>query len=78
MYTNSCIKCSEKYEDDDPEPYYCNSCNEERKRIAEEIDKKMKNMPSERQGKSSFQEYEEIRKIKGTPFVNIKDLGITL
>jgi hypothetical protein len=41
-YTHPCVKCGVKYKDDDPEAYYCAKCNIARKKIAAEIDKKLK------------------------------------
>mgnify|MGYP003395795602 CR=1 FL=1 len=40
MLKISCIKCKAIYETEDPDPYLCVPCNEERLRIAAEIDKK--------------------------------------
>ena len=37
-----CIKCSAPYSTNDPEPYYCENCVEEKQLIAEKIDKKFK------------------------------------
>ena len=47
MNTHSCIKpaCVARYESEDPEPYYCPSCNEQRLVIAKEIDAKMAGRP---------------------------------
>lgn len=45
MNTHSCIKCKVSYQDNDPDDYYCPFCNEERKRIAAEIDAKLANRP---------------------------------
>jgi uncharacterized Zn ribbon protein len=76
-FTHNCIKCSLQYTDNDPEAYYCNDCNEQRKAIAKEIDKKIALKPK-RDNKSELQTYDEIRRTTGANFVNIKDLGITL
>lgn len=48
--THSCLRptCSNTYEDDDIERYYCPSCKEENKRIAQEIDRKLANRSTER------------------------------
>jgi len=40
MYKLSCIKCLAQYESNDPDPYLCVPCNEERLRIAKEVDLK--------------------------------------
>ena len=39
---HSCIKpgCGKQYHDEDPDDYYCPTCNEEKKKIAAELDKK--------------------------------------
>ena len=58
MYTHPCIKCSTEYQDEDPDAYYCTACNEERKKIAAEIDKKMGNR-STKPVKSDLQAFEE-------------------
>lgn len=46
MFNLNCIKCHKPYQDTDPEPYYCEPCNEERKRIAAEVDLKMASRPT--------------------------------
>ena len=40
--THSCIKCKSQYDGSEPEAYYCPKCNDERKLIAAEIDKKIR------------------------------------
>ena len=44
MYKHSCIKksCGSAYEDDDPDNYYCPSCQKENKKIAARIDAELK------------------------------------
>lgn len=74
-YTLNCIKCQEKYDSSDPDPYYCTSCKEVAKSIAKEIDAKMATR-SNRPVKNGLQEYEAAR--GGSRFPNIKSLGITL
>ncbi len=76
-HTHACIKCGEKYKDTDPDAYYCPSCVEKKNILAKEIDEKMKRQPR-KQTKSDLQIYEEISKARGSRFINIKDLGITL
>ena len=41
---HTCIKpaCGNKYEDDEVDAYYCNSCREANKKLAIEIDAKVK------------------------------------
>ena len=42
-YKLNCIKCSTSYKQkNDPDAYYCDSCKEEKNKIADEVDKKMK------------------------------------
>lgn len=65
IYKHSCLKCKSSYEDNDPDPYYCNSCREEVKKIAKEIDKRVVPTPKT---KSSLQEYDELCKQSRTPF----------
>ncbi len=76
-YTHSCIKCSESYKDSDPDPYYCSSCVEQKNILAKEVDEKLKRIPR-KQTKSELQIYDEISKARGSRFINIKDLGISL
>lgn len=40
-FLKNCIKCSAQYRDSDPDPYWCESCNAERKALAREIDRKV-------------------------------------
>ena len=77
MFEHSCIKCQEKYQDTDPDPYYCPACKEASLVIAKEVDKKLAGRIS-RQGKSELQQYDEILKRNGGQFVKIGDLGIKL
>lgn len=72
---HKCIKptCSNEYSDDDVEAYYCDSCREINKQIAEEIEKKRAMLPKN-ETKSSFKIYEELPKTRG--FINAKDLGL--
>lgn len=50
MYTHLCIRpgCGLSYEDEDVDAYYCESCNEARKVIAQELDRKIASQPKER------------------------------
>lgn len=76
MFTHKC-SCGKEYKDEDPEVYFCSECIAERKKIAEEVDKKMANRPK-RQEKSDLQAYDELILRNRTPFVRAVDLGITL
>lgn len=66
MNTHLCIKCKVQYQDGEIDDYYCSPCNEERKRIAQEIDKKFSGK-SVAPIKSALQEYEEAPKFHGFP-----------
>lgn len=59
MYKHLCIKpgCVNTYEDEDADRYYCPSCNEARKQIAVEVDKKIGTHPRER-GMSELEIFE--------------------
>lgn len=78
MINHKCIKpgCDNSYEDNDIDAYYCPSCIEMNKKIAEEINKKVR--PSKTVIKSDYQRYNEIQQARGVRFVNISDLGIKL
>lgn len=58
MHSHACIKCGKSYKDKDPEPYYCKTCNNERKLIAKTVDEKLKGRISKRKTVSALQEYE--------------------
>jgi uncharacterized Zn ribbon protein len=64
MNTHSCLKCKTQYTDDEVDAYYCSSCNEERKRIANEIDMKLAHRPK-KQMVSPLQEYDAQQKYMG-------------
>ena len=79
-YQNKCLKCSEPYTDTDPEPYYCEKCKEEKKKIAQAVDSKLANRPK-RPIKSELAMFDEIaqsRGGRGNNFVRASDLGINL
>lgn len=69
-YTHKCIKssCANTYQDSDPDAYYCQSCNEERKKIALQIDEQFANRPK-KQPVSALKEYEDSPKIRGFQIV---------
>lgn len=69
-YSHKCIKCKTDYTDFDEDDYYCASCNEERKRIAAEVDAKMSSRPR-KETKSLLQIYDESPKVGG--FAVFKD-----
>jgi len=80
--TNSlnCIKCNNVYTSEEDDAYYCESCLEQKKKIAEEVDKKMAGRVST-QVKSDLQLYDEALQASGASkggirVVNAKDLGL--
>lgn len=76
-HSHKCIKCGVEYKDNEIDAYYCESCNEQKKVIAKQVDDKLKGNVNYNT-KSELQIYDEMAKVKGTRFVNIKDLGISL
>ena len=60
LFNHTCIKpeCSEKYQDSDPDGYYCPSCVEAKKAIAKQIDKKFAGR------ETKPKEYDEIERWK--------------
>lgn len=72
MLKHQCIKCHQSYEDNDPDDYYCSTCNEDRKRIAKEIDAKIGSMPHKRVAPSFQEMVDSLPKIPGTniPFIS--------
>ncbi len=68
-----CLKCGQRYEESESEPYYCPPCLESRKQIAIEIDKKFANRPIVRM-KSELELYDEARKANGGKFPSYKHL----
>lgn len=47
MHNHSCIKpgCSNQYQDNDPDAYYCPSCQEAKKALAAQIDASIGSRP---------------------------------
>lgn len=76
-FNHLCIKCRESYTDTEPDDYYCPACKEASKAIAKEVDAKLAGRPR-KQPKSELQQFDELRKLRGSNFINIKDLGISL
>lgn len=73
MYSHPCIKCGTSYEDTDPDAYFCPSCVIEKKKIAEEIDKKRALIPSKLTKVSRFSP-KDFEGKNGRIFFNAKDL----
>ena len=76
-YTHSCIKCRSQYKDNDVDDFYCPVCNDEKKKIAEEVDKKLVTK-IRKTPKSDLQLYDEARRSSGMSFPPISSLGIKL
>jgi len=68
-YTHNCIKCATQYTDTDPDPYYCQTCNEARKALARQVDQKMAGRTTRREH-SALKEYDSAPKIGG--FIHVK------
>lgn len=73
----NCIKCSQPYQSVDEDPYYCPECEAEKKRIAAEVDQKMKGRRPKRPAESMLQRYDRLSKEKGAKFINVRDMGIS-
>ncbi len=68
MYTHSCVRCGAHYQDEDPDPYYCTPCNEERKRIAKEVDSKIRPSTHIKGNWAMFEESQGIQAPNGMVF----------
>lgn len=68
----TCIKCQASYDSEDIDPYYCSSCEVEKKRIAAEIDAKMAGRPK-KPVVSRFSQ-KDFQGKNGRIFFNAKDL----
>ena len=77
-YSHKCIKCKEVYVTEDDEAYLCEKCFSLKKKIAEEIDKKMAGRLDQPRQKSDLQLYDEICKKHGSKYVNMRDMGISI
>lgn len=63
-FSHKCIKCKIDYKDGDQDDYYCTTCNNERLRIAKEIDAKIALRPHKKV-KSAMEIYDEAPKFRG-------------
>ena len=70
MVQHTCIKCSKKYQDNDPDDYYCKSCNKIRKEVAKQIDAKMSGRPK-KQVVSAIAAYDAAPKVGA--FIIVKE-----
>lgn len=78
LISHKCIKpgCDNSYEDEDVDAYYCESCREANKVLAKQIEAQVgKNQD---RPKSELQIYDELCKLRGSNFISIKDMGISL
>lgn len=80
QFNHKC-SCGKIYTDNDPDVYFCPSCVEQRKKVAEEVNKKLAGKLSSREGKG----FEALTKIGRTmpsqsgglaTFFKASDLGI--
>lgn len=71
MFEHSCIKCRNTYSDTDPDDYYCPTCAEQKKAIAEKVDAILATRPR-KNTMSALQMYDAQEKIRG--FVNANKL----
>jgi len=71
MHTLSCIKCRASYQSEDPDPYYCSPCNEQRKAVAAQVEATIGNRPSKKKVMSGLQEYEAAPKVRGFMVVKL-------
>lgn len=65
-YTHPCIKCRDNYESDEPDAFYCEKCNVERKKIAAQVDKKLAGRV-DRNVVSDLQAYDQVAVKLNTP-----------
>ena len=57
-YRLACIKCSEVYSTDDPDPYYCAPCEVEKKKVAAKIDAQLGPSTNRSHSMSDLQAFE--------------------
>ena len=69
MFTHECLKCKIRYQDSDPDPYYCESCITAKQKIAKEIDKKFSTVGKE-PPMTPLKEYDAAPKVHG--FMRVK------
>lgn len=80
LYSHKCIKpgCDNSYEDEDVDAYYCDSCKEANKVLAKQIEARVGKSTEQDRPKSELQMYDELCKMRGSKFISIKDMGISL
>lgn len=74
-YSHVC-SCGEKYEDNDPDVYFCSKCVEQRKAIAKLIDAKVASRPKKEAVSNYKIAVERGQSRGGVLFVRASDLGI--
>lgn len=64
--THTCIKpgCGATYQDNDPDPYYCDSCKAHNKEMAARVDSIVAARPRKPR-MSLLQEYDAAQKVRG-------------
>lgn len=72
-YTHTCIKpdCSNSYTDNDPDAYYCESCKQINKELAQEIEKKVASRKSNRKTAGFNEQVNNMQTIKGITYINL-------
>lgn len=76
---HTCIKpkCGKVYNDDDPDPYYCSDCQQEKVRIIAKMERNF--VPSETI-QSDLQRFDDVAKVFSSPdgrkisFAKVRDL----
>jgi hypothetical protein len=73
MNTHTCIKpsCSNTYQDNDADAYYCTSCAKANKALADKIDEQVAARPK-RSRASAWQEYDQASKISAGGLQGVK------
>lgn len=74
MFEHTCLKCHRKYEDKDPDPYFCEDCKRTKMQIAAEIDARLANR-EHKEVQTPLQQYDAVAKMRGTRFISAKDMG---
>lgn len=68
-YKHTCIKpgCGKQYDDEDPDPYYCTACNEQRLVIAQAIEAKYPVTVGQPKSMSDLEIYDSQAKTMNSP-----------
>lgn len=70
-FTHACIKpdCQNSYQDNEPDAYYCQSCQKEKERLAKQVDSKFQTR-SRKKTTTALDEYNNAPKVHG--FMHVK------